>query len=101
MTRRSTARAATWRLHPSPIGPLTLVVAAEAHRGNLPAARAAATEVIRRDPAYVVGKGRGGRGSSAPAYLQGVEHVDAGLRLAGLPDARPAVAAAPAATGGR
>ena len=88
-------------VHPSPIGPLTLVVAAEAHRGNLPAARAAAAEVMRRDPAYVVGKGRGGRGSSAPAYLQGVEHVEAGLRLAGLPDARPAVAAAPAATGGR
>jgi TolB-like protein len=76
-------------LHPSSIGPLALVAAAEAHRGNLPAASAVAAEVIKRDPAYFVGKGRGTRGSTAPAYLQGIEHVDAGLRLAGLPATPP------------
>jgi TolB-like protein len=88
-------------VHPSSIGPLTLMAAAQAHRGNWPAAHAAAAEVIKRDPAYFVGKGRGGRGSTVPAYLQGIGHVDAGLRLAGLPDARPAAVAASASISGR
>jgi DNA-binding winged helix-turn-helix (wHTH) protein/TolB-like protein len=73
-------------IQPASTAPLMLAASAEAHRGNLAAARAMAAEVTRRDPGYFIGKG-GARASTAPAYVQGISHVDAGLRLAGLPDA--------------
>ena len=80
-------------LQPGSAGPLTLLAAAEAHRGDPAAARAAAAEVMRRDPGYFIGKGASARGSTAPAYLHGIEHVNAGQRLAGLPEARVAAVA--------
>jgi tetratricopeptide (TPR) repeat protein len=77
---------------PSAIGPLLLAASAEAHGGNLAAARAHVAEVLHRRPGYQVGADRS-RGSTAPAYVEGIRHVDAGLRLAGLPDAAASVAA--------
>jgi DNA-binding winged helix-turn-helix (wHTH) protein/TolB-like protein len=78
---------------PSAIGPLLLAASAEAHRGNLTAARLHVSEVLKRQPGFHVGKAYGARASTAPAYLEGIRHADAGLRLAGLPDA-PASAVA-------
>jgi len=79
--------------NPSAIGPLLVAASAEAHRGNLAAARVHVAEVLQRQPGYQIGRERSGRGSTAPAYLEGIRHAEAGLRLAGMPDA-PASAVA-------
>lgn len=73
---------------PRGAGPYLTAAAAHAHRGDLDAARQAAAEVLRLRPQFVIG-GVAQRGSTAPAYIEGLRHVDEGLRLAGLPE-RPA-----------
>lgn len=81
---------------PQSIGPLLNAASAEAHRGNVAAARSLVAAALERQPAHFIGKGRGTRGSTAPAYLEGVRHAEDGLRLAGVPEAPPAgVAVAP------
>jgi adenylate cyclase len=82
-------------IHPTPANSLSLLAAAEAHRGNLVEAKALVAEVLLRDPRFVIGGTRGWRGSTAPAFLEGQAHIDGGLRLAGLPEARVAAASAP------
>lgn len=59
--------------------------AASAHRGDLDAARQAAAELLRRRPDYVIGAGSAQRGSTAPAFRAGLQHLNDGLVLAGLP----------------
>jgi tetratricopeptide (TPR) repeat protein len=71
---------------PSAISPILNVVSAEAHRGNLVAARQHAAEVLKRRPEYTIRGARASRGSMAPAYRAGIDHIAEGLRLAGLPE---------------
>jgi DNA-binding winged helix-turn-helix (wHTH) protein/TolB-like protein len=71
--------------NPANLVPLLVLTSAEAHRGNLGAARQHAAEILKRQPGYWVGRDDGSRGSTAPAYLAGMAHVAAGLKLAGLP----------------
>jgi DNA-binding winged helix-turn-helix (wHTH) protein/TolB-like protein len=78
---------------PTNLVPLLVAASAEAHRNNLAAARQQAAEILKRQPGYWAGRDR--RGSTAPAYLAGMEHFREGLVLAGVPSA-PASAAAPA-----
>jgi TolB-like protein/Tfp pilus assembly protein PilF len=73
--------------------PLLVIAAAEAHRNNLVAARQQAAEILKRQPGYWVGRDRGSRGSTAPAYLAARDHFAQGLRMAGLPAGPPAPAA--------
>jgi len=79
--------------NPSNLVPLLVAASAEAHRNNLVAARQHAAEILKRQPGYWVGRDRRTRGSTAPAYLAATDHFSAGLRLAGLPDGPPSVAA--------
>lgn len=79
--------------NPSNLVPLLVAASAEAHRNNLVAARQQAAEILKRQPGFWVGWGR--RGSTAPAYVAGMDHFREGLKLAGLPGG-PASAAAPA-----
>ena len=79
--------------NPANLVPLIVMAAAEAHRGNLPAARQQADEILKRQPGYWVGRDRPSRGSKAPAYLAGMDHLAEGLKLAGLPAAPPSAAA--------
>lgn len=70
---------------PRSAAPHLTAAAAHAHRGDQDAARLAAAEVLRRRPQFEIG-GSTQRGSTVPAYLAGLRHVDEGLRLAGLPE---------------
>jgi tetratricopeptide (TPR) repeat protein len=77
------------------LGPYLHMASAEAHRGNLVAARQHAAEVLRREPGFTIAKLAA---SKAVAHVAGIEHYYEGLRLAGLPEgsaptAAPAVAA--------
>lgn len=63
-----------------------LIAAAEAWRGNLDAARAAAAESLKRRPGVTIERLRASRGSKEPAYLAGMEHYYEGLRRAGFPE---------------
>jgi TolB-like protein/DNA-binding winged helix-turn-helix (wHTH) protein len=74
-------------VNPSSLVPLLVAASAEAHRNNLAEARQGVAEILKRQPGYWVGRDRRSRGSTAPAYLAGIEHVSAGLKLAGLPAA--------------
>jgi tetratricopeptide (TPR) repeat protein len=87
---RSRRGAAT---NPSNLVPLLVAASAEAHRTNLVAARQQAAEILRRQPDYWVGRDRGTRGSTAPAYVAASDHLAEGLRLAGLPGGPPSSAA--------
>ena len=69
------------------------MASAEAHRNNLVAARQQAAEILKRQPGYWVGRDRGSRLSTAPAYVAGMDHVAEGLKLAGLPGGPPSAAA--------
>jgi tetratricopeptide (TPR) repeat protein len=75
--------------NPSNLVPLLVAASAEAHRNNLVAARELAAEILRRQPGYWVGRDRGTRGSTAPAYLAARDHFAQGLKLAGLPSGPP------------
>jgi tetratricopeptide (TPR) repeat protein len=79
--------------NPTNLVPLLVMASAEAHRGNLVAARQQAAEILKRQPGYWVGRDRGSRGSTAPAYLAAADHFSQGLRMAGLPAGPPAPAA--------
>jgi DNA-binding winged helix-turn-helix (wHTH) protein/TolB-like protein len=59
---------------------------AEAHRGNLAAARRHVAEVLGRQPDYTIAKVRSAQDSKYPAWVAGIEHYYDGLRLAGLPE---------------
>ncbi|NPC58368.1 winged helix-turn-helix domain-containing protein [Caenimonas soli] len=87
---RSRRGAAT---NPSNLVPLLVAASAEAHRNNLVAARQQAAEILKRQPGYWVGRDRGTRGSTAPAYVAATDHFSEGLRLAGLPGGPPSAAA--------
>ena len=63
-----------------------VVASAEALRGNLEAARAAAGEFVRRLPGMTIERMRASRGSKEPEYLAGMEHHFEGLRRAGIPE---------------
>jgi adenylate cyclase len=63
-----------------------VIASAEAWRGNLEAARAAAAEWLRRQPGSTIERMRNSRGSKEPEYLAGMEHHYEGLRLAGVPE---------------
>jgi len=78
---------------PSNLVPLVVAASAEAHRNNLVGARQQAAEILKRQPGYWVGRDRRSRGSTAPAYVAGMDHVAEGLRLAGLPGGPPSAAA--------
>jgi DNA-binding winged helix-turn-helix (wHTH) protein/TolB-like protein len=78
-------------VNPQSIQPYVYLAAAHAHRGELAAAREAAAELLHRQPGYMIGGGAPYRGSMAPAYLAGMQHLYDGLRLAGAPE-RPASA---------
>jgi len=71
-------------ISPRSASPYLTAAAAHARRGEMDAARQDAAEVLRRRPQFVIGAAP--RGSTAPAYLEGLRHVDDGLRLAGLPE---------------
>jgi TolB-like protein/DNA-binding winged helix-turn-helix (wHTH) protein len=79
--------------NPSNLVPLLVAASAEAHRNNLLAARQHAAEILKRQPGYWVGRDRGTRGSTAPAYVAAADHFAEGLRLAGLPAGPPSAAA--------
>jgi TolB-like protein/DNA-binding winged helix-turn-helix (wHTH) protein len=83
---------------PSNLVPLLVAASAEAHRNNLVAARQQTAEILKRQPGYWVGRDRGSRGSTAPAYVAGADHFAEGLRLAGLPAGPPSDAAAATAS---
>lgn len=51
-----------------------------------------------RQPGYWVGRDRRTRGSTAPAYVAGMDHFREGLKLAGLPGPPPSAAAAATAS---
>jgi tetratricopeptide (TPR) repeat protein len=63
-----------------------IIASAEAWRGNLDAARAAAAEWMKRRPGITIESLRASRGSKEPAYLAGIEHHYEGLRRAGIPE---------------
>jgi TolB-like protein/DNA-binding winged helix-turn-helix (wHTH) protein len=84
--------------NPSGLVPLIVAASAEAHRNNLAAARQHAAEILKRQPGYWVGRDRASRGSTAPAYLTGMDHVGEGLKLAGVPGAPPSPAASASAS---
>ncbi len=63
-----------------------VIASAEAWRGNLDAARAAALEWLRRQPGITIERMRTSRGSQEPDYLAGMEHHYEGLRRAGVPE---------------
>jgi DNA-binding winged helix-turn-helix (wHTH) protein/TolB-like protein len=79
--------------NPSNLVPLVVMTSAEAHRNNLVAARQHAAEILKRQPGYWVGRDRSSRGSTAPAYVAGMDHLAEGLKLAGLPGGPPSAAA--------
>jgi DNA-binding winged helix-turn-helix (wHTH) protein/TolB-like protein len=62
------------------------IASAEAWRGNLDAARAAAAEWLQRKPGTTIEHLRASRGSKEPDYLAGMEHYYEGLRRAGVPE---------------
>lgn len=62
------------------------IASAEAWRGNLDAARAAAAEWLQRKPGTTIERLRASRGSKEPDYLAGMEHYYEGLRRAGVPE---------------
>jgi DNA-binding winged helix-turn-helix (wHTH) protein/TolB-like protein/Flp pilus assembly protein TadD len=68
-----------------------IIASAEAWRGNLDAARAAADESLRRQPGMTIERLRSSRGSKEPAYLAGMDHYFEGLRRAGIPEGTPAL----------
>jgi adenylate cyclase len=63
-----------------------VIASAEAWRGNLEAAHAAALEWLRRQPGITIERMRTSRGSQEPDYLAGMEHHYEGLRRAGVPE---------------
>jgi len=63
-----------------------VIASAEAWRGNLDAARAAALEWLQRQPGITIERMRTSRGSQEPDYLAGMEHHYEGLRRAGVPE---------------
>lgn len=63
-----------------------VIASAEAWRGNLDAARAAAGEWLLRQPGMTIERMRNSRGSKEPEYLAGMEHHYEGLRRAGVPE---------------
>jgi DNA-binding winged helix-turn-helix (wHTH) protein/TolB-like protein/cytochrome c-type biogenesis protein CcmH/NrfG len=63
-----------------------VIAAAEAWRGKVDAASAAAAEWLRRHPGMTIERLRNSRGSQEPAYLAGMEHYFEGLRRAGVPE---------------
>jgi DNA-binding winged helix-turn-helix (wHTH) protein/TolB-like protein len=63
------------------------LASANAHRGDIVAAREAGAELLLRRPGFMVGARGGTRGSTAPGYLAAMRRLDDGLRLAGLPSA--------------
>ncbi|HMO49448.1 MAG TPA: winged helix-turn-helix domain-containing protein [Rubrivivax sp.] len=67
-----------------------IIASAEAWRGNLDAAHAAAAEFLQRQPGMTIERLRASRGSKEPAYLAGIEHHFEGLRTAGVPEGTPA-----------
>ena len=73
-------------VNPTSAVPYSLYAAAEAHRGNLEVARRHAAEAMARNPQYTIKGLRFGRGSTAPAFVAGMDHLAAGLRLAGVPE---------------
>ncbi len=75
---------------PHSASPYLYLAASHAHLGRQEEARQAAAEVLRRRPQFMIGADAR-RASTAPAYLDGVRHMEEGLRLAGLPE-RPASA---------
>jgi hypothetical protein len=66
-----------------------VIAAAEAWRGKVDAASAAAAEWLRRHPGMTIERLRNSRGSQEPAYLAGMEHYFEGLRRAGVPEGTP------------
>jgi DNA-binding winged helix-turn-helix (wHTH) protein/TolB-like protein len=68
----------------------SIIASAEAWRGNLDAARAAAAEWMKHRPDMSIERLRASRGSTEPAYLAGMEHLYEGLRRAGIPEDTPA-----------
>jgi len=84
--------------NPSSLVPLLIAASAEAHRNNLVAARQQAAEILKRQPGFWTGRDRASRGSTAPAYLAGMDHFREGLKLAGLPAAPPSAAASATAS---
>lgn len=74
-------------VNPQGVQPYIYLASAHAHRGDLAAAREAAAELLRRQPSYMMGGGAPNRGSVAPAYVAGIEHLREGLRLAGVAEA--------------
>ena len=83
-------------MRPSNLVPLVIAASAEAHLNHLAAARQQAAEILKRRPDYWVGWGS--RGSTAPAYLAGMEHLREGLKLAGLPASPPSATASATAS---
>jgi len=66
-----------------------VIASAEAWRGNLDAAQAAAAEWLRRQPGITIERMRSSRGSKEPVYLAGMEHHYEGLRRAGVLEGKP------------
>ncbi|MDM0109369.1 winged helix-turn-helix domain-containing protein [Variovorax sp. J22R24] len=75
------------RVLDGPRAPGNLMIAsAEAWRGNMDAARAAAGDFLKRNPTSTIARDRALRGSTDPAYLAGMDHFYEGLRRAGYPE---------------
>lgn len=68
---------------------LSILAAAEALRGNLSEAQRYGTALLRAQPNYTLARGAAMRGSTVPAYWEGMNHFGEGLRLAGLPEGTP------------
>jgi TolB-like protein/DNA-binding winged helix-turn-helix (wHTH) protein len=74
---------------PSNLVFLLVAASAEAHRNNPAAAQQLVAQILARDPGYWIGRDRASRGSRAPAYQAGMQHMREGLMLAGMPSGPP------------